>query len=170
MRFPIQAPRRLLRPEQPKPKIAQVQFLDDHVQVSKADWAVILKISCTQSDWQLSSLAQVCGSIFIPAIEHLYILEDKYNPLSWQDDIETGQWLEFLHQITAVKDLRISQEFTPRILPTLEELVGGRATEVLPALQTLFLEWPLPSGAQETVDKFVAARELAGRPIAVSYW
>ena len=149
---------------------SQVQFLDDHVQVSKADWAVILKISCTQSDWQLSSLAQVCGSIFIPAIEHLYILEDKYNPLSWQDDIETGQWLEFLHQLTAVKDLRISQEFTPRILPTLEELVGGRATEVLPALQTLFLEWPLPSGAQETVDKFVAARELAGRPIAVSYW
>ena len=57
-----------------------------------------------------------------------------------------------------------------RIAPTLQELVGGRATEVLPALQTLSLQGTLPSGVQETIDKFVAARELAGHPIAVSRW
>ena len=146
-----------------------VQFLDRSVWVSTIDEALRLEISCRQSDWQISSLAQVCGSIFIPAIERLYIREETGSSPSWQDDVETGQWLELLRQFSAVKDLHISQEFTPRIAPTLQELVGGRVTEVLPALQTLFLEETLPSGVQETIDKFVAARELAGHPIAVFY-
>ena len=73
-----------------------------------------------------------------------------------------------LHQFTSVKNLQIAQGFTPRIAPTLEELVGGRATEVLPALRTLALEETLPSGVQDTIDKFVAARELASHPIAIS--
>ena len=149
---------------------ARVQFSHLGVWVSTIDEALILRISCRQSDWQLSSLAQVCGSIFIPAIEHLEIREVLHSALSWQDDIETGQWLELLHRLTAVKDLRISHEFMLRIAPTLQELVGGRATEVLPALQTLSLQGTLPSGVQETIDKFVAARELAGHPIAVSSW
>ena len=149
---------------------ALVQFLAWAVQVSTIDEALRLEILCKQSDWQLSSLAQVCGSIFVPAIEHLYIREDlHYSPFG-QDDIETGQWLELLHRLTAVKDLRISPEFTPRIVPTLQELVGGRVTEVLPALKTLFVEETLPSGVQETIDKFVAARELAGHPVAISRW
>ena len=149
---------------------ARVLFLDWGIRFSTVDEALGLDISCRQSDWQLSSVAQVCGSIFIPAIEHLYIRGATYYSLSWQDDIETGQWLELLHRLTAVKDLRISPEFVPRIAPTLEELVGGRVTEVLPALQTLFLEEILPSSVQEMIDKFVAARELAGHPITVSRW
>ena len=149
---------------------ALVQFSYWGVWVSTIDEELSLGISCRQSDWQLSSLAQVCGSIFIiPTIEHLYMREVTYSSLSWQDDIETGQWLELLHQLTAVKDLRISRKFMPRIAPTLQELVGGRVTEVLPALQTLFLEGTLSSGVQETIDKFVAARKLAGHPIAVSH-
>ena len=149
---------------------AQVLFSNFSVWVLTIDRVLSLSISCRQSDWQLSSLAQVCGSIFIPAIEHLYIQRSRDFPLSWPDDIETGQWLELLHQLTAVKHLHISPEFTPHIAPTLQELAGGRATEVLPALQTLFLEGTLPSDVQETIDKFVAARELAGHPIAVSRW
>ena len=149
---------------------AHVEFSDRRVWVSTIDEALSLGISCRQSDWQLSSLAQVCGSIFIPMIEHLYIREETDFPPSWQesqDDIETGQWLELLHRLTAVKDLHISREFMPRIALTLQEL---GVTGVLPALQTLFLEGmgALPSGVEETIDQFVAARELAGHPIAVS--
>jgi hypothetical protein len=48
-----------------------------------------LRISCKHSDWQLSSLAQVCRSsfpeAFIPTVEHLYIEDGE---LHWQDDIE----------------------------------------------------------------------------------
>ena len=130
-------------------------------------------ISCGPSDWQLSSMAQLCSSFFpralFPALEHLYILEDGF--LDWQDDIENSQWLEVLHPFTIVKDFYISSTFIPRIAPALQELVGERVMEVLPALQTLFLEEPLPSGpVQDPIGQFVAARQLAGHPIVVSRW
>jgi hypothetical protein len=136
--------------------------------------ALELAISCSRPDWQLSSLAQVCGSSFpralIPAVEHLYILEDRSPRLRWQDDIESSQWLELLDPFISVKSLYISQKFAPRIAPALQELVGERAIEVLPTLQTLFLE-TLPSGlVREAIGEFVAARQLASRPIAVSRW
>ena len=150
---------------------ARLEFSGSRVWATTIDRAFGLTIKCTQSDWQLSSLAQVCSSGFMLAVEHLYICEQKYALLSWQDDIETSQWLEVLHPLTAVKELYISRKFTPYIVPTLQKLVGGRVSEVLPALQTLFLEEALPPGlVQESIGKFVAARQLAGRPIAVSRW
>jgi hypothetical protein len=69
-------------------------------------------------------------------VEHLYI--EAYLDL-WEDDIEKSQWLELLHPFTAVKDLHISQVLTPQIAHALQELVGERVTEVLPALHGLFL-------------------------------
>ena len=138
---------------------------------------LILNVSCRPSDWQLSCLAQVCSSSFpralLPAVERLYILEAGLTQLDWQDDIENGQWLELLHSFTAVTGLYISREFAPRIAPSLQELVGERVTEVLPALRTLYFEGPgsLPSGpVQEAIGQFVAARQLVSHPVAVSRW
>ena len=129
-------------------------------------------ISCGPSDWLLSSTAQLCSSFFpqalFPALEHLYILGYRSD---WQDDIENSQWLEVLHPFTVVKDFYISSTLIPLIAPALQELVGERVMEVLPALQTLFLEEPLPSGpVEESIEQFVAARQLAGHPIVVSRW
>jgi hypothetical protein len=64
-----------------------------------------------------------------------------------------------------VKDLYLSQNFVPRIVPTLQELVKERVIEVLPALRYLFLKKLHPSG---TVQE--EARKLAEHPIAVSLW
>ena len=137
-----------------------------------------LGISCTQSDWQLSFLAQVCSSsltqALIPTVERLYIRSGFQGP-DWQDDIESGQWLELFQPFVATKDLYISSEFTPSIAPAMKELVGDGVIEVLPALQTLFLEepWdePLPLGpTQEAIKNFAAARQLAGHSLAISHW
>jgi hypothetical protein len=156
---------------------ARVDLFDQLVSIrlssQASDGALDLQILCRQSDWQLSSLAQVCSSSFpqalIPMVEHLYI-QSGFGYSLWQDDMENSQWLELFHSFTGVKDLYISFEFAPRIVPALQEL-GERVTEVLPALQTVFLEEPLPSGpAQEIIAQFVAARQLAGHPIAVSLW
>jgi hypothetical protein len=142
-----------------------------------AEGVLNLGVSCNQSDWQLSSLAQAFSSFFPQAlnltVEHLYIFESASTTpvLRWQDDIESGQWLELFHPFNAVKSLYISREFTPRIAPALQELVGKGVTEVLPSLQTLFLEETLPPGpVQEAIGQFVAARQLAGHPTAVSHW
>jgi len=109
-----------------------------------------LGVSCRRSDWQLSSLAQLCNSSFPPALigplEHLFIYDDEYSRPLWQDDIENSQWLELLQPFTAVKNLHLSREFTPRIVPALQELVNEEMTDVLPALQCLCLEEDHRSG------------------------
>ena len=147
-----------------------LQFISSGVQVEPRNWEFTLRILCRPSDWQLSSLAQVLNSGLFPAVKRLAIQEYRWSAPSWQDDIEISQWLEVLHPLTAVKDLFISQGLTPHIAPTLQELVGGRVTEVLPALQALHLEETLSSGpVQESIGKWVAARQLAGCPVAVSH-
>ncbi len=101
-------------------------------------------------------------------VEQLYIREGSSVMLEWQDDIEDSQWLELLRPFTAVKNLYLSKEFAPRIAPSLQELVGGR-TEVIPALQRIFLEELHPSGPfEEAIGKLVAARQLSNHPVAIS--
>ncbi len=135
-----------------------------------------LEIRCSQSDWQLSILAQVCSSSLplISSLEHLYIHEYRTHEnrrLCWQDDIENIQWLELLRPFTTVKALYLSRHFTTQIIPALEELVGERVSEVLPTLQSLFLEDLHLSGpVQKAFETFVAMRRLSGLPLTVSHW
>jgi hypothetical protein len=129
---------------------ARMVFSDSGASVSLPrtfdDRGLELGISCRQIDWQLSSLAQVCGSCFpqalISAVEHLYILERRLAPHHMEDDIENNQWLELFLPFTTVRNLYLSKGFAPRVMLALQEFVGDRATGVLPALQYLHLEVP----------------------------
>jgi hypothetical protein len=130
-------------------------------------------IRCTASEWQLSSLEQICTSSLplVSTLENLYILERRYQRPRWQDDVENTLWLELLHPFAAVKNLYLSKKYIPRIAPALQELVGARTTEVLPTLENIFLRGFQPSGPlQEGIEKFVAARQLISHPVAVSRW
>jgi hypothetical protein len=130
-----------------------------------------VKIMCGDLDWQVSSMEQVCASClpFISTIEVLYIHKDPYESLEdWPGNIENRLWLELLHPFTAVKILDISRDFVPRILPALQELVGERTTEVLPALQNIVLEGLEPGPVQEGIRQFVAARQATGHSITVN--
>jgi hypothetical protein len=130
-------------------------------------------ISCRESDWQLSSLAQLCNSSLplLSTVEYLFIHKPQHLQLDWQDDIDITQWVELLHPFIAVKHIYLSKEFVPHIASSLQEIVRGRMAEVLPALQNLFLEELQPSGrVHEGIGQFVAARQLSGHPIAVSCW
>jgi hypothetical protein len=153
------------------PVEACIVFYDGIVEVTSSrsfPRKFVSRIACSASDWQLSSLTQVCSSsfpeAFISTVERLYICRGVYRESCWQDDIEDSQWLEVLYQLTTVKYLYLSQEFTSRIVPA---LAGG----VLPSLQYLFLKDLHSSGPdQEAIEKVVVARKLAGHPIAVSHW
>ena len=48
----------------------------------------------------------------------------------------------------------------------LDELVGEQVTEILPALQYFFIAGYVPC-IDASIGKFVAARQLSGRPIVV---
>jgi hypothetical protein len=130
-------------------------------------------ISCRELDWQFSSLEQVCTSSLPPlsTLEVLYIYQGRSSRTHWQDNIENALWLELLHPFRAVKKLYLSEEFARRIGPALQELVGTSVTEVLPNLQSIFLQGLEPSGpVQEGVLQFIATRQVTGDPIAVSPW
>ena len=135
------------------------------------DGVLELGILCREPYWQLSSVTQVCSS-FLPqtlirTVENLYIRSRCY----WQydDDIERSQWLELFRPFTAVKVLYMPSKFTLYMVPALKELVGVRVTEVLPALQSLFLRggglflWG-------DMEQFVTARQIAGHPVALFLW
>jgi hypothetical protein len=130
-------------------------------------------ILCRGLDWQLSSLEQVFTSCLPPfsILEDLYIRHSQPDNPDRKDNIENGLCQELLHPFIAVKNLYLSKDFASRIGPALQELVEGRTTEVLPALQNIFLEGFEPSEPiQEGIGQFVAARQVAGYPIAVSLW
>jgi hypothetical protein len=134
-----------------------------------------IEISCREPDWQLSSIEQICNSSLPPlsTVEELYIERDPLERVSQIDAIENTLWLQLLLPFTAVKNLYLSKEFAPAIAAALQELVGGRITEVsrLPSLQNIFVEGLEPLGPfQEKIGQFIAARQLSGHYIATSGW
>ena len=128
-------------------------------------------IFCKGLDWQLSSLEQVCTSYlpYLSTLKDLTIHEHEDPQPDWKDNIENRVWLELLHPFTAVKNLYISEEVSHCIGPALQELVEGRATEVLPTLEKIFLWGYWSSGrVQEGIKRFVAARQISGHPVTIS--
>jgi len=129
-----------------------------------------VEISCKPLDWQLSSLMEVYSSFLSPVctLELLRICDNQHLSPQQDDIPENTEWLDFLHQFTSIKDLELSRNFVPLVLPALGGLIGERATEVLPALQNIFVE-ELPSSGpvQEAIGQFVASRPLSGCPVTI---
>ena len=131
-----------------------------------------VKIFCGELDRQLSTLAQVFTPSLPPlsTVETLYI-ERPHSQLDWKNNVVNTQWLEFLRPFVAVRSLYVSRGFTPGIVSALQTLVGGRVTEVLPALERISLGFPRRLGpVLGDIRKFAAARRLSGHPIAISEW
>jgi hypothetical protein len=126
------------------PKDARIIFNDfiAGVDLISTDYNLYLKISCRDLVWQVSSLEQICISYMPPifTVEDLYFSENTYWQSNPRDNDDNAQWLELLHPFRAVKNLYLHKEVVPRIVPALQELIGHRATEVLPTLQNIFLE------------------------------
>jgi hypothetical protein len=152
-----------------------VSFADYDVTVlsPRSDKRSGLKIQYEGLNWQLPSLVQSFPPFFPSMVEHLYIYEHdelshRFSLPRTQGDIENMRWLEFFYPFTAVKNLYVSNAFTPCIVP-LQELVGARTTEVLPTLQNIYLEGSQRS-ASPAIRKIVTARQFSGHPINVSSW
>ena len=146
-------------------EVARVTFGSNTASVNLSP--LEMTILCEDLDWQVSSLEQVCNWCLPPLLmlEDLYISKHRY----WQGDIENALWLELLRPFATVKSLHLSKEFAPLIVPSLQELVGGRTREVLPVLKDIFLEELEPSGpVREGIVQFVAVREATGHPVAFS--
>ena len=140
---------------------ARVTFEDDaatanlSLQISGKDEELEVRIPCRELDWQILSVEQVCTSYLppLPILEDLYIYENTHWRQHSQGNIESTLWLELLHPFTSVKNLYLSEYIMRRIVPALQELVGGRTTEVLPTPRKIFLEEVQQSGpVQEDIQ------------------
>ena len=138
-----------------------------------------IAISCKEPGWQLSSIEQVCNStlyLLFTRVEGLCVEHRVFAAADWivwkDEAIEKTQLLQLLLPFTAVKNLYLYDlfdAFAPDIATTLNELVGGRVTEVLPSLQNIFVKGFKPTRHfQENIGEFVAARQLSGHPITIS--
>jgi hypothetical protein len=135
--------------------------------------SLLLGISCSESDWQASSVEQLCRSSLPPlsSSERLDIHEHQIWSPHWQDDMDNSQWVELLRPFITVKELYLSKGLALRVAPALQELAGESATELLPALQSLSLEGLESSGSvQEAIEQFVAVRQLSENPVIVQNW
>ena len=120
----------------------------------------------------LSELVRVFTSLFPPiyTVEHLYTYATQTSKYSrqWEDPM---QWLDFFRPFTVVKNFYVVKELAQYIAPALQELVGESVTDFLPALESLYLEeFQQPRRVRKAIRRFVAARQLLGRPVTVSHW
>ena len=125
--------------------------------LSKTSGPVLNVKTCRDLECQLSALAQVCNLSLPPlsTVEDLYICVDAGSELD--DLIESDEWLELLKPFTSVKNLYLSDGIKQRISPALRLLVEDRTTEVLPTLESIFVERPLPSGPyNEEIRRFIS--------------
>ena len=111
-----------------------------------------------------SSFSSICK------VEHLYIYGPDDLQSVWKDDVEGVQWPEVFLPFAAAKNLYLSKKITRFVAPALQKLVKESVTNVLPALESIFLEELKPSRrVQGTIRQFIAARQLLGHPVAVSH-
>jgi hypothetical protein len=132
-----------------------------------------VKISCRELDWQVSLMHQVFTSSLPPlsTLEDLCIVEEPYWAAHSPDNIENLPWLELLLPFRTVTNLYLTKKFEPLVVRALKELIGSRATEVLPTLRYIFLqEFELSGPVQEGIQQFVATRQVIGDRIIVLPW
>ena len=140
-----------------------------------------LKITCeaSDSDWPLDSMMRLYELLLtIPSqVEQLELCGEAWDDLyfsieeEWQEDLNDPLWPQLLDPFVSVKSLYVSKRLGPFVASALEKLSGDSVTEVLLALNELFIEDFGSSGfVKETVESFVSMRQLSGHPVIVRRW
>jgi hypothetical protein len=147
-----------------------------------------LRNRCEDLDWQVSFVAQMCSqfSPLLSTIEQLDIL--YHNPIPLQRDgisgvynhpispleevdMDNTQWLELFQPFIAVHTLRTSRHSQSLIMSAFQELTVEMATEVLPALHSIYLAdlaEHAPSGPEhQAIERFITARQHSGYPVTI---
>ncbi len=117
-------------------------------------------ILCAGVDWQVSDIAQVLSqfSATLPNAVHLELVAEPE-----EDRTDDGEWLHLLHQFSTMKTLRVSRGVAGHVALALEDITGEMVAEVLPSLDLIYL----PGQPASSIEEFVAARRLCGRPVTV---
>jgi hypothetical protein len=163
------------------PHRAETSFsnIRDRISLFQRKGEVDFKVLCLETlsfnltfGSQLSSFVQVCGSLLppLPSLEYLSICKSDSEPLSSLHHEVVTLWMGLLRPFITVKYLVLDEPLILSVASTMQELVGEQGTEILPALQTIFLKGFQSSGpVPEGIMKFIVARGRSGRPVSVHH-
>ena len=120
-------------------------------------------VNCHGIDWQVSHIAQVVSyfSTTLSNVVHLKLQNGYGFQSEGVDDVE---WLPLLHQFPTVRTLHVSNQLAGLVALALEDISLETVAEVLPSLDLICFEGRPAS----SVEKFIAARQLSGRPVTVT--
>lgn len=126
-------------------------------------------ILCEGIDWQISHMTRVLSqfSTSLSNVVHLKLevrLEEDEDYQLFLESVDDVDWLHLFHQFSTVQRLHVYRELSVLIAIALTDITTSMmAAEVMPSLGLIYLEGqPSPS-----VEKFLAARRLVGRPVTV---
>jgi len=164
------------------PQQAEVTFESDFISVKLSPKTLLAKfdpktlmlnLACDESVLRLSYVTQFCASC-LPTPSPFESLHIDVSILhTWQDVIDDPgpQWLDLLRPFNTVKNLRLSKIVGLHVASALRGLLVGQVTEVLPALENVFISGLEPSGpVQEAISEFADARQLCGHPVSIQDW
>jgi hypothetical protein len=120
-------------------------------------------IRCEGIDWQVSHMAQVLRHLSVTLSHVIHLKLELGRDHQLEGTTEDVEWNLLLHRFSDVKTLHVSQDLAEYIAVALEDTARGMFTESLPSLDLIYLEGQPAS----SVEKFVAARQLSGRPVTV---
>jgi hypothetical protein len=160
------------------PHHATVTFQSDFVQITLSPprgiaGSLTIQVLCTASRQQVSAIAQICNQALslLSSVKRLEVCgaECSHSVQEWQYDIEGDQLLELFEPFTGVEDLHVTEYLGSLAASALREACNrGRAAEVFPVLQSLFLEELEPSGfVQGAIRRFITARGCSSRSVTV---
>src|SRR6267142_696739 len=172
----LQLPQFITRSEKLKlPHQATVNFQSDFVQITVSPpkgtvGCLTFQVLCTVPHWQVSAIVQICNQALplLSNVERLGVCGGEYEHSlqDWQDVVESDQWLELFEPFVGVECLHVTKYLGSLTASALREAGGRRrATEVLPALRSMFLEELEPSDS--AISRLVTARGPSGRPVKV---
>ena len=106
-----------------------------------------LQISCTQLEWQLSSMAQICTqfSSFVFGVQHLVFNTNDWSNVQVQDGVNGEQWPQLVRSFDSTRTLSIAGELATGLLRALRPADEGytTGTVVLPVLRNLRVQNPV---------------------------
>ena len=156
---------------------AEVSFKDDRISLNLSrelqkinPKSLMLNFSCLKWNLQLSYFARFCASCLPTLSSFECLLIHGSTRYTWEDVIGDAdpQWPELLHPFHAVKDLRLSKYIAPHIAQVLRRLPMEQVSEVLPALETIFVAGLKPFGSvNEAISEFADARQLSNHPVSI---
>ena len=131
-----------------------------------------LRVICTQFDWQIDSMAQICRSLMplLSSVEKLTLdFDGQEMPIEWQHGaVDRAAWPELLQPFVGVNMLRVCRALAWELSDALQSHDVALTLDLLPVLQTLVHEQEVEAEHIENAFvSFVEARRIADRPVCL---